>query len=106
MHVAKDNGILRDELEVIFAVCRLPLTSCITSLIVNRVCRKDHEAFSDYFESSVADEVNCRCLSRVCCFVPFVDSFINAIVTPFYLFSETYDLFIFTYDGSSLFIRS
>ena len=23
---------------------------------VNRVCRKDHEAFSDYFQSSVADE--------------------------------------------------
>ena len=30
-------------------------------------------------------KLNCRCLSRVCCFVPFVDSFINATVT---LFSE------------------
>ena len=30
-------------------------------------------------------KLNCRCLSRVCCFVPFVDSFINATAT---LFSE------------------
>ena len=39
--------------------------------------RRDHEAFSDYFESSVADEVNCRCLSRALCFVPLVGSFIS-----------------------------
>ena len=32
-------------------------------------------------------KLNCRCLSRVCCFVPFVpfvDSFINATVTLFF----------------------
>ena len=35
-------------------------------------------------------KLTCRCLSRrVCCFSPFVGSFINATVTPFfYLFSE------------------
>ena len=29
-------------------------------------------------------KLNCRCLSRVCCFVPFVDSFIKATVTLFF----------------------
>ena len=29
-------------------------------------------------------KLNCRCLSRVCCFVPFVDSCIKATVTLFF----------------------
>ena len=57
-------------------------------------------------------KLNCRCLSRVCCFVPFVDSFINAAVTPFFTYfprkgkiNYMINLLCFTYDGSSLFIR-
>ena len=54
-------------------------------------------------------KLNCRCLSRVCCFVPFVDSFINATVTPFFTYfprkgkiNYVIKLLCFTYDGSIL----
>ena len=56
-------------------------------------------------------KLNCRCLSRVCCFVPFVGSFITATVTPFFThfpkkgkINYMINLLCFTYDGSSLFI--
>ena len=57
----------------------------------------------------MADEV--VCLSRVC-FVSFVDSFVNAKVTPFLIYfprkgkvNHMISLLCFTYDGSSLFIK-